>query len=77
MRSLALMLLLSACAPTPTYILVGCPASDGWTHDDHVRLAAEFPAMQKQFPETARALTEYSELKPNRCAYFSGLKEYE
>jgi hypothetical protein len=68
-------LLLAGCSRVATYELVGCPASDGWTYEDHVKLAGEFRTVEACCPETARALTEYSELKPDRCAHFSGLRE--
>ena len=71
------LMLLSACEPMPTCELVSCPASAGWTYEDHVKLAGEYPRLKACCPESARALIEYSEMKPDRRAIFSGLRSYE
>jgi hypothetical protein len=68
------VLLLSACAPIPTYELVGCPTSDGWICEEYLKLAGEYQRVKACCPESARALMGYSEMKPDRCVYFSGFK---
>jgi hypothetical protein len=78
MRCLALILLLSGCAPMPTYELVGCPASQGWTQRDRDALLWEEiqPDFKQRYPHIAQALIEYENIRPDRCLLLSGLREY-
>jgi len=78
MRCLALILLLSSCAGVPTYELVGCPASPGWTQRDRDALIWEEiqPDFKRRYPHCAQALEEYGNAHPDRCILLSGLREY-
>jgi hypothetical protein len=72
-------LLLTGCAPMPAYEIVACPPSNGWTDEDRDALfweehQADF---KKRYPHCAAALEEYTDMKADRCAFFSGLREYQ